>query len=126
MERDHSKPVVHLELHTDDLPSARDFYAGLCGWSPEQIEHRHGTYLAMDLGRGAPGGGIVECRTIANSNSTFIRARRRDGSGLHDRPEEIEQSRFPTDCDTSRTGAFGDVRTDHGVDEGRGIDIRTE
>src|SRR5215213_1548462 len=63
MERDHSKPVVHLELHTDDLPSARDFYAGLCGWSPEPIEHRHGTYLAMDLGRGAPGGGIVECRT---------------------------------------------------------------
>ncbi len=63
MERDHSKPVVHLELHTGDLPSARDFYSGLCGWSPEQIEHRHGTYLAMDLGRGAPGGGIVECRT---------------------------------------------------------------
>src|SRR3712207_2977294 len=58
-----TKPVVHLELHTQDLPRARDFYSELCGWSPEQIVHRFGTYLAMDLGRGAPAGGIVECRT---------------------------------------------------------------
>jgi uncharacterized protein len=53
-------PVVHLELHTDDLPQARDLYAELCGWHPEWIETRAGSYLSMELGDGF-GGGIVEC-----------------------------------------------------------------
>jgi predicted enzyme related to lactoylglutathione lyase len=30
-----SSPVVHLELHTGDLPQARALYAQLCGWHPE-------------------------------------------------------------------------------------------
>lgn len=58
----HSQPVVHLELHTGDLPAARDFYAELCGWRPERIDNRHGSYLALALGRGL-GGGMVECET---------------------------------------------------------------
>src|SRR5258707_381235 len=41
-----SNPVVHLELHTGDLPRARDLYAELCGWRPEWIETRSGSYLA--------------------------------------------------------------------------------
>ena len=32
-----SNPLVHLELHTGDLPRAGAFYAGLCGWRPEWI-----------------------------------------------------------------------------------------
>ncbi len=55
-------PVVHLELHTGDLQRARDLYAELCGWRPERIDTRHGSYLALDLGNGI-GGGIVECQT---------------------------------------------------------------
>ena len=55
-----AKPVVHLELHTGDLPRAREFYAGLCGWRPEQIEAGGRSYLALAMG-GALGGGIVEC-----------------------------------------------------------------
>jgi predicted enzyme related to lactoylglutathione lyase len=55
-------PVVHLELHTGDLPQARDLYAELCGWRPERIDTCHGSYLALDLGNGI-GGGIVECET---------------------------------------------------------------
>ncbi len=55
-----TKPVVHLELHTGDLPSARAFYAGVCGWRPEQITVPSGSYLALEMG-GALGGGIVEC-----------------------------------------------------------------
>ena len=51
---------MHLELHTCDLPGARAFYAGLCGWRPEQITVPSGSYLALELG-GALGGGIVEC-----------------------------------------------------------------
>jgi predicted enzyme related to lactoylglutathione lyase len=54
------KPVVHLELHTGDLPRARDLYAELCGWRPERIETRAGSYLSLELGDGLEGG-IVEC-----------------------------------------------------------------
>ena len=53
-------PVVHLELHTGDLPQARALYAELCGWRPEWIETRAGSYLSLELGDGL-GGGIVEC-----------------------------------------------------------------
>ena len=55
-------PVVHLELHTDDLPRARAFYAQLCGWCPQRIDTRSGSYLTLGLGGGV-GGGIVECGT---------------------------------------------------------------
>jgi predicted enzyme related to lactoylglutathione lyase len=57
-----SNPVVHLELHTGDLPHARDLYAELCGWRPEWIETRAGSYLSLELGEGF-GGGIVQCGT---------------------------------------------------------------
>jgi predicted enzyme related to lactoylglutathione lyase len=57
-----SNPVVHLELHTGDRHAARAFYAELCGWRPECIAARCGSYLALEMGRG-PGGGIVECET---------------------------------------------------------------
>jgi len=53
-------PVVHLELHTGDLPQARSLYAELCGWRPEWMETRSGSYLSLELGGGL-GGGIVEC-----------------------------------------------------------------
>jgi predicted enzyme related to lactoylglutathione lyase len=58
-----SQPVVHLELHTGDLPGARSFYAALCGWNAERIHASAGSYLALDLSRGELGGGIVECPT---------------------------------------------------------------
>jgi uncharacterized protein len=58
----HSNPVVHLELHTGDLPQARALYVELCGWRPEWIEARGRSYLSLELGDGF-GGGIVECRT---------------------------------------------------------------
>jgi predicted enzyme related to lactoylglutathione lyase len=60
MRRRPTTPVVHLELHTADLPGARDFYAELFGWRPERIDTRHGSYLALGMGGGL-GGGIVAC-----------------------------------------------------------------
>lgn len=57
-----SKPVVHLELHTGDLPEAQTLYAQLCGWRAERIDAAGRSYLALDLGGGF-GGGIVECET---------------------------------------------------------------
>jgi predicted enzyme related to lactoylglutathione lyase len=59
--------VVHLELHTGDLPAAREFYARLCGWRAERIDAGTGrSYTALELHSGpgsALGGGIVECAT---------------------------------------------------------------
>jgi predicted enzyme related to lactoylglutathione lyase len=57
-----STPVVHLELHTGDLQRARAFYAQLCGWHPDRVDTRHGSYHTLELGGGL-GGGIVECAT---------------------------------------------------------------
>jgi predicted enzyme related to lactoylglutathione lyase len=57
-----SKPVVHLELHTGDLPAARAILAELCGWRQQSVDTRAGSYLALQLGAGL-GGGIVECET---------------------------------------------------------------
>jgi predicted enzyme related to lactoylglutathione lyase len=57
-----SHPVVHLELHTGNLPRACSFYSRLCGWRPERIDTGSGSYLALAMGDGL-GGGVVECDT---------------------------------------------------------------
>jgi predicted enzyme related to lactoylglutathione lyase len=62
MTRTPSNPLVHLELHTGDLPEAQALYSRLCGWRAERIDTGCGSYLALELG-GQIGGGIVECET---------------------------------------------------------------
>ena len=58
------RPVVHLELHTGDLPRAPDFYERLLGWEATRIDTAHGCYLAFGLGgSGELTGGAVECAT---------------------------------------------------------------
>jgi len=52
-------PVVHLELHTGNLPRACGFYTRLFGWRLERIEMGSGSYLALDWGEGMEGG-VVE------------------------------------------------------------------
>jgi predicted enzyme related to lactoylglutathione lyase len=52
--------VVHLELHTGDLPGAVEFYVKLFGWRPERIQAGTGSYLALGMGDRV-GGGVVEC-----------------------------------------------------------------
>jgi uncharacterized protein len=55
-------PVVHLELHTGNLPRAYGFYARVAGWRLEQVQAGTRTYHALDWG-GELDGGIVECGT---------------------------------------------------------------
>jgi predicted enzyme related to lactoylglutathione lyase len=55
-------PVVHLELHTGNLPRACSFYAKLFGWRSEMVEVGRRPYLALGLGDRIEGGG-VECQT---------------------------------------------------------------
>jgi predicted enzyme related to lactoylglutathione lyase len=56
-----TSPLVHLELHTRDLPGAQELYAQLLGWRSERIPYSRGTYTALELGSEEVGGGIVEC-----------------------------------------------------------------
>lgn len=91
-----SNPVVHLELHTGNLPRACAFYEQLYGWRPEQVDAGCGSYLALEMGDGI-GGGIVECPTqrplwlpyveVAEIGAVTERARRLGASVLMDSRE---------------------------------------
>jgi uncharacterized protein len=50
--------VVHLELHTRDLPAASAFYSRLLGWRPEWVETPAGSYFSVGAGYG-----VVQCTT---------------------------------------------------------------
>jgi predicted enzyme related to lactoylglutathione lyase len=54
--------LVHLELHTGNLPRACAFYTQLFGWRAESVELGCRSYLALEPGGGL-GGGVVECDT---------------------------------------------------------------
>ena len=54
-----ANPVVHLELHTGNLPRALAFYTQLFGWPTERIETQCGSYRSLALGDGLEGG-VVE------------------------------------------------------------------
>lgn len=75
------RPVVHLELHTDDQAAASAFYACLLGWRPELIEARCGSYLALDLG--SHSGGIVECATQRPQWLPYVEVERVDRAADH-------------------------------------------
>jgi predicted enzyme related to lactoylglutathione lyase len=52
-------PVVHLELHTGNLPRACAFLTQMFGWDAEQIDVDGCRYLSLELGGGIDGG-VVE------------------------------------------------------------------
>jgi predicted enzyme related to lactoylglutathione lyase len=54
--------LVHLELHTGNLPRACEFYARLFGWRSETIDGGCGKYQVLGLA-GPIGGGVTECGT---------------------------------------------------------------
>ena len=55
-------PLVHLELHTANLPRACDFYTRLFGWRAQTVSLQAGSYLTLELGSRIAGG-VVECET---------------------------------------------------------------
>jgi uncharacterized protein len=86
-----ASPVVHLELHTGNLPGACAFYGELFGWRSETIHGSCGCYQSLELGDGIEGG-VVECETprplwlpyvqVADLPRTTERARRLGASVL--------------------------------------------
>jgi predicted enzyme related to lactoylglutathione lyase len=57
-----SNPIVHLELHTGNLPRAFAFYTQLFEWRAEKIDVGCRSYFALALGDGIEGG-VVEHET---------------------------------------------------------------
>ena len=51
MSREAANPIVHLELHTQDLDGARAFYADACGWRAERIAAAGRTYVECETPR---------------------------------------------------------------------------
>jgi uncharacterized protein len=56
-----ANPFVHVELHTNDLKRARDFYTSLFGWKLQDMPmpNNGGTYTMIDVGGGTGGGMMV-------------------------------------------------------------------
>jgi predicted enzyme related to lactoylglutathione lyase len=86
-----TRPVVHLELHTGNLPRALAFYTGLFGWRAEKVDIGASSYMGLDLADGIDGG-VVECDAprplwlpyveVADVAAATDRARRLDASVL--------------------------------------------
>ena len=56
-----ANPFVHVELHTNDLERARQFYTRLFGWKLEDVPMPGGggSYTMIDVGGGTGGGMMV-------------------------------------------------------------------
>lgn len=54
-----ASPIVHLELHTQNLARACAFYAEFVGWCPETVHAGSNSYLALATGGGVEAG-VVE------------------------------------------------------------------
>jgi hypothetical protein len=49
-------PFVHVELHTNDLAKAKQFYASLFGWTLQDVPMPDDSYTMIDVGGGTGGG----------------------------------------------------------------------
>jgi predicted enzyme related to lactoylglutathione lyase len=54
-----ANPFVHIELTTDDLGKAKEFYGKLFTWTLEDMPMPNGTYTMLKAGEG-PGGGMMK------------------------------------------------------------------
>lgn len=57
-----ANPFVHVELHTKDLPRAREFYSGLFGWQLQDMPMPGGggSYTMIGVGEGTGGGMMAD------------------------------------------------------------------
>ena len=51
-----ANPFVHVELNTNDLAKAKDFYGKLFDWTFEDVPMDAGTYTMIKVGDGTGGG----------------------------------------------------------------------
>lgn len=57
-----ANPFVHVELHTKDLPKARQFYQSLFGWelTDMPMPGGSGSYTMIGVGEGVGGGMMAD------------------------------------------------------------------
>ncbi|MDQ2917347.1 MAG: VOC family protein [Pseudomonadota bacterium] len=57
-----ANPFVHVELHTRDLPGARQFYQSLFGWELHDVPMPGGSgaYTMIKVGEGVGGGMMAD------------------------------------------------------------------
>lgn len=55
-----SNPFVHVELSTNDLPRAKEFYVKLFDWKLAEMAMPGGSYTMIQVGEGT-GGGMMQC-----------------------------------------------------------------
>lgn len=54
-----ANPFIHIELHTPDLPKAKEFYTQLFDWKLEDVPVDNHTYTLIKVGDGTGGGMMV-------------------------------------------------------------------
>ncbi|MGZ3497946.1 MAG: VOC family protein [Vulcanimicrobiaceae bacterium] len=55
-----ANPFVHVELSTNDVAKAKDFYGKLFDWKLEDIPMGPDTYTMIDVGSDGTGGGMLK------------------------------------------------------------------
>lgn len=65
-----ANPFVHVELNTNDLPRAKDFYGKLFDWKFEDVPMDVGAYTLIKVGDGTGGGMMVN--PIPNAPSWWL------------------------------------------------------
>ncbi len=63
-------PFVHVELNSNDLPRAKDFYGKLFDWKFEDVPMDGGAYTLIKVGDGTGGGMMVN--PIPNAPSWWL------------------------------------------------------
>ena len=65
-----ANPFVHVELNSNDLPRAKDFYGKLFDWKFEDVPMDVGAYTLIKVGDGTGGGMMVN--PIPNAPSWWL------------------------------------------------------
>jgi predicted enzyme related to lactoylglutathione lyase len=91
--------IVHLELHTGDLPAARALYAAACGWHPPRGDDA--AYQPLDLGGGLTGG-IVAARGGSSLWLPYVRVECVDAAATRATEAGAEILLGPQDGPTGR------------------------
>lgn len=88
-------PFVHIELATDDVPKAKEFYRALFGWKIQDLPGQD--YAIIDTGK-EPGGGLFQRPEgapagwtvyvgIPDANEALAKVRALGGKVLRERTE---------------------------------------
>ncbi len=65
-----SNPFVHVELNSNNLGKAQDFYGQLFDWKTKELSSPEGKYTSIDVGQGTGGG--MAAKALPGEHSTWL------------------------------------------------------